>query len=611
MHEAERDETIRRLFGRARAAERAERGVGTILEQADVREALCRRTALAAREPGAEGARLGEVRGPGLARDVGDEIVERAGAITGGGARESAREARLLDIERDGAIDPRTRQRVEGLVLRGVLSGVFHRLRLRILDGLSCVLRAAARARDAADARDERPEPGAVVPERRHRRVRKHALERVGRDGRRDVGGRVGERLVEQIAAEARRIADIDPLLGLLEEGARVVRRAGGARRWQRRGEAGAAVRELRPQRAQIGPGRLERERVAQRLVGAIGLERPALAREQAAERAPGLGVRRREVDGDLELARRLVDAAERLERAPAQEARALPRRALARERLGGGERVLGAAGRERARGLVGARRLRRAHLRRRPRLERVPALVERDGVEEVQHALALCGREGRRDVDAEQRLEPRARRRRAPDGALEVGDAQEQVEAPLSIVLQRREALLEVGDDRPLPIPARRIVGQQVREIDVRVEAPRILVDGDAEGRFRLRAPAELGEREAEIGRERRVPRIRGGGAREELGRLRGPSRAQAREAERVIGARPGARRGRGRGRRRVRALGARLRRRGRRRRAASVGRASVGNREPSEQRERAPRHEPLDPRSSRRRRPSWFSRR
>ena len=62
---------------------------------------------------GAQRARLGQVLGVGLARDVGDEIVERAGAIAGRGARDGAREARLLDVERDGAVDQRAHQRFD------------------------------------------------------------------------------------------------------------------------------------------------------------------------------------------------------------------------------------------------------------------------------------------------------------------------------------------------------------------------------------------------------------------------------------------------------------------------------------------------------------------
>ena len=254
-------------------------------------------------------------------------------------------------------------------------------------------------------------------------------------------------------------------------------------------------MRELGAQRAQVGPGRLERERVAQRLVGPLRLERAALAREQAAERAPGLGVRGREVDGDLELARRLVDAPERLERAPAQEARALPRRQRARERLDGGERRPRRRPRRARAAASSARaRSRGAHGGRGPGLERVRALVERDGVEEIEHALALRGRERRRRLDApSKRLEARARRRRAPDGALEVRDAQEEVEAPLPIVLERREPLLEIGDDRALAIPARRIVGEQIGEVHVGVEPARILLDGAAQRGLGLRAAAEL----------------------------------------------------------------------------------------------------------------------
>ncbi len=339
VHEAEGDEAIDGQPRRAHAAEGPQRGVRPILEQANARQALRGGTALGAGEARAQRPRLGEVSGSRLARDIGHEIVERARPIAARGAREGPREPRLLDVERDGAVDPRARERVDGGVLRRALPDVLG----------ARVLRAPARARDAAHARDERPEPGAVVPQRRHGRLGHGALERVGRDGGRDVRGGIGERLIEEIAAEARGVADVDPLLGLLEEGARVIRGARGARRGRRGREAGAAVRELRPQRAQIGPRGLERERIAQRLVGAIRLERAALAREQAAEGAPRVGVGGREVDGDLELPGRLVDAPERLERAPAQEARALPRRMLVRERVEGGQRLLGAAGRERA----------------------------------------------------------------------------------------------------------------------------------------------------------------------------------------------------------------------------------------------------------------------
>ena len=134
--------------------------------------------------------------------------------------------------------------------------------------------------------------------------------------------------------------------------------------------------------------------------------------------------VGRGEVDGDLEIARRLVDAAGGLEGAGAQHQRARPGRVALDQRLGDGERVVGVAGVESARrggglGGVGAR-----DLGPRPVVERVRAIVERERLQQIEHALALRARQRRVGVDRQQRLEARARRGGPADRALEVGDA-------------------------------------------------------------------------------------------------------------------------------------------------------------------------------------------
>ena len=290
------------------------------LEQADARQPLGRRARLAAGQAGAQRARLGQVRRSWLARDVGDQIGERARAIAGRRARERPREARLLHVERDRAIDPGRHRRIGGRALG-----------------------------ERADPRRQRPQRRAVVPERGDRLGRHVPGQRVGAHRRLDVAGRFGQRLLDEIAPEPARIADLDPLLGLVIERARVLAGCGRVRRGGRRRQRRAAARELRAQRAQVGPRRLEHQRVLQRLVGAIGLERAAVDRQQAAERAPAAGVRRRQVHRDLQIAHRLVDAPERLQRAGAQEARARPARRLLHQQVEARAGLVG-CGRRRAR---------------------------------------------------------------------------------------------------------------------------------------------------------------------------------------------------------------------------------------------------------------------
>src|SRR5581483_9889735 len=74
--------------------------------------------------------------------------------------------------------------------------------------------------------------------------------------------------------------------------------------------------RDARAEQPQGRPGGLARERLAQRFVGALRFEEAAVSGEELAELAPRLRGGRCELHQDLQLARRLVDAAEVLERA-------------------------------------------------------------------------------------------------------------------------------------------------------------------------------------------------------------------------------------------------------------------------------------------------------
>ena len=234
---------------------------------------------------------------------------------------------------------------------------------------------------------------------------------------------------------------------------------------------------------------------------------------EQPAERAPGLGVRRRQVDGDLQISNRVVDPLGRFE-------------SLRLRRQPPGRRGRG----------------------RGPVLERAGPLVERDRVEQIEHALALRARQRRR-IGPDERLQPRPRRGRSPDRPLEPRQAEQQVEAPLAVVLQRVEPLVEEGDNRVTPLPARRILRQQVGQVHVGVVAVRVLFNRAAQDRLGLGAPARAPEREPQIGRQRRVSRIARGGPGEELRRLGVASGAQPRHRLRVLAARRRPRAGRRQG--------------------------------------------------------------
>ena len=163
-------------------------------------------------EPGAERARFGQMLRVGLAGDVGDQIRQRAGAVAGHGAGSRPGEPCLLDIELDRAIDPGADQHVAV----GRRRGDRRLVRLVRLVDLA----------QLAHAVGQRPQPGAVVVERVDGRLRHRAAERVERDRGGHEAGRVGQGLFDEIAPHADRIADVDPLLGLLIESAGVLRRA-------------------------------------------------------------------------------------------------------------------------------------------------------------------------------------------------------------------------------------------------------------------------------------------------------------------------------------------------------------------------------------------------
>ena len=184
----------------------------------------------------------------------------------------------------------------------------------------------------------------------------------------------------------------------------------------------------------------------------------------------------------------------------------------------------------------------------RRPVLERAGPLVEDDRVEQIEHALALRARQRRR-VGPDERLQPQPRGGRSPDRPLEAGQSEQQVEAPLAVVLERVDALFEKGDDGVTPLPARRILRQQVGQVHVGVVATRIPLDRAAQDRLRLRAPPRTPEREPQIGRQRGVGGIARGGPGEELRRLGVASGTQPGHPLGVLAARrrPGAGRGQG----------------------------------------------------------------
>ncbi len=469
---------------------------------------------------GAQRPRFGQVLGIRLARHVGGEVGEGAGPIAGRAARYRAREAGLLDVERHGPVDQRPDQRLD-VVGAG---------------------RLLARLPELAHAGGERPQGGAVVLQRFERRGRKLSRQRIRADRGRDEAGRVGQRLIEQLASQPDGIADANPFLGLLVEAARHVRREGRAPAALLGGAGGAPAPELVAQLLQIGPARFQRERVAQGLVGPLRLQRAAVLRQDLAQHPPAERIGRGEVHGDLEIARRLVHAARGFEGARTQHQRPCPGRVAPDQRIGGSERVVRAPAVERMRRRVGLGGVVARDLGPWPVLERVRAIVERDRFEQIQHALALRAGQRRFGVDGEQRFEPRARRRAAPDRPLEVGDAEHQVEPPLLVLLDRVETLLEKCDDRVAAFPARRIVGVDLGEVHPRVNALGILVDRAAQQRFGLGAAAEAPEREAVVRRVAGVPGIvrdRGG---EQLGRLLDAARPELRHRLGVLRARGGA---------------------------------------------------------------------
>ena len=159
-----------------------------------------------------------------------------------------------------------------------------------------------ARLPQLAHARGQRPQAGAVVLQRFERRGRQLSRQRVRADRGGDETGRVGQRLVEQLASQADRIADVESIPRPAGRGrARCPTARSRGRGARRRGCPTARRRaELVAQLAQVGPARLQRQRVAQGLVGPLGLQRAAVLGQDLAQRPPGQRVGRGEVDRDL-----------------------------------------------------------------------------------------------------------------------------------------------------------------------------------------------------------------------------------------------------------------------------------------------------------------------
>ncbi len=293
VHATEREQPVGGEIGRAVGSERAHGRLRSVLEQSDAGQELgCQVLASAGRlgETGAQRLRFGEVLGGGLAGHISHEIGERPGPISGRGAGCRPGEARLLNVEGHRPIDPFAHENVGGIGQRATSRSGLGQL---------------------SHPRGERPQGRAVVGQRVDGGLRHLPGEGIERDRRGHESRRFGQRLLEPLAAEATRIAEVNPLFRLLIERAGVFRgsrRRGGRRR---RTARGPPPRHPGPQLAEIRPPGFERQRLSQCLVGPLQLEGAAVGGEQAPEGSPGLRARRRQVDGDFQIAHRFVDAPE------------------------------------------------------------------------------------------------------------------------------------------------------------------------------------------------------------------------------------------------------------------------------------------------------------
>ncbi len=460
VHLSEEKEPLVRGPLLAARAERRQRRLRAIFGEPQAR--FQRRKVASRRrdELGPQGARLAKVLRLRRGR-VGDEVLESAAPVGLLQAQLRPHEARLGGAQLHGAIDPRRHQR-----------------------------RGAARAPHLCR---EIEQALSVTAQRLEGGVGNGARERILRRGRLHERRRVQNRRGEELAGALRRRGR-----GLLEQrpggGGRLARGGPGGRQRQSvqaclragrgaqpsclpggsagpgvpvesaHGVLGAALaqRNPRPQQPQLAPGRLERERLPQRLVGAVRLEKPALRGEDLAEPPPGRRVRGRELRQRAQLARFLVHPTHRVERARPQPVRRAPGRLGGAERIRRGERATGIALPQlpfslRKRGRIGC-----GGPRLRPVFQLSRALLLGDAIEERPDASRLR----RVGLERVQRGEPLARLRRAPDAALEVGHADG--EAHLSPRRSEQEAAGEQGERLVRAFPAVVACGEQLGEAGV-----------------------------------------------------------------------------------------------------------------------------------------------
>jgi hypothetical protein len=282
-------------------------------------------------------------------------------------------------------------------------------------------------------------------------------------------------------------------------------------------GAAGVALlRHALADGAQIVPGGLEDQGVAQGLVGAIGVERPAVRGEEEPELAPAAGVRGAELEEDRQLARGLIVALEPLERARPQPARLRRARHALEDRRQQSQRAIGG-------GVEGLLRLAQRHAvalaegALRPVGEALGALVAADLRVEIDRALA----QGARQLGGQQRGQPLARLRQPAHAALERRQLERHPLAAALVPAQRRQAPLERGHHLVAPLPAVGRLRQQLGEVGVRRVVERVERDGAAEEALRLPPLPDPAQGVPEVPGDRGAVRVLARGAAEQRHRL------------------------------------------------------------------------------------------
>jgi hypothetical protein len=279
-------------------------------------------------------------------------------------------------------------------------------------------------------------------------------------------------------------------------------------------------------------PGGLERERLAEGLVRAPGLQGSAVFGQDGSQEAPGARVRGTELEQEQQLVDGLVVFGQGLQRPRPQEtgaARAgMPGQQPAREVDGQG----GVPRLEMGFGLLEGGVVLPTEGRLGPVRQLERALVLLDRAQGIVGSLA----QRRRQTDGGKLLEPLARLGQPAHASLESGRGDGHALPPVGVLAQGQQRPVGQRQHLVAPLPALRALRMQLEQVHVGQPAPIVESERPAIVNLRLPARAQLGQRKPEVVGDVGRPRIQRMGAAQEIHRPSHIPRQQLRLPRLVI---------------------------------------------------------------------------